>query len=174
MSWKKVLPFSKMLKKTNRIFTISKINLKQLTTQARTEQGGRQIKYSISKYLKIQKSTLLWIHFYQQGQNLYTHLLGQKNLGEPFLDPLYKKPPFPVETLRQWGSLQPHPLQHLLLQDTRKQRQSDIRDYLTGSHYPFRPHKDRFPVMKRKVGVAKNKHKNIILNIFGFLHCVTS
>ena len=41
MSWKKVLPFSKMLKKTNRIFTISKINLKQLTTQARTEQGGR-------------------------------------------------------------------------------------------------------------------------------------
>lgn len=120
MSWKKVLPFSKMCKKTNRNFTISKTNLKQLTTQPRTEQGGQQIKYSISKYLKIQKSTLLWIHFYQQGQNLYTYLLGQKNLGEPFLDPLYKKPPFLVETLRQWGSLQPHPLQHLLLQDTGK------------------------------------------------------
>ena len=41
MSWKKVLPFSKMWKKTNRNFTISKTNLKQLTTQARSEQGGR-------------------------------------------------------------------------------------------------------------------------------------
>lgn len=62
--------------------------------------------------------------FYWQDQNLFTYLLGQKNLGEPFLDPLYKRLPFPAETLGQWDSLQPHPLQHLLLQDMGKKEKT--------------------------------------------------
>lgn len=107
---------------------------------------------------------------YWQCPNLFTYLLGQKNLGEPFLDPLYKRPLFPAETLRQWGSLQPHPLQHLLLQDTGKKRQSDIRDYLNDTHCPFRLNKDTVISDEKKGGGGgeEDNHKTISMNIFRF------
>lgn len=91
--------------------------------------------------------------FYWQDQNLFTYLLGQKNLGEPFLDPLYKTPPFPAETLRQWGSLQPHLLQHLLLQDMEKKEKTDRgRDCLNYAHFPFSLHADTITNEKKGGG----------------------
>lgn len=122
-SQEKYFLFSKMGRKTDKIFTTFKINLKQLTTRARTKQGGEQIKYSICISEDLENNTAVDT-FYWQHQNLFTYLLGQKNLGEPFWDPLYKRPLFPAETLRQWGSLQPHPLQHLLLQDMGKKEKT--------------------------------------------------
>lgn len=106
--------------------------------------------------------------FYWQGQNLFTYLLGQKNLGEPFLDPLYKRPPFPAETLRQWGSLQPHLLQHLLLQG--KKEKIDIgRDCLNDTHFPLSLHKDIVINEKKGGGWGEGgKHKITSINIFSF------